>query len=356
MADESSAQEKTEEATQRRKTQARKKGTVARSADLTNAVVMVVLLAILPAIFASVGSAFLQVMKSSLSTIPMNVEHATLARFAASALTPAAIAIIPLIGAAMVVGLGANFAQVGFVLSTEVLNPNFEKLNPLNGFKRLLSRNSAFDAAKAALKAGLFGYVAWSVVAANMNDVANLSWGSPVGALSKIATLSHTVFLRVAIVWLIIATADVIFQRRRVAMQLRMSKTEVKQEMRELEQSPELKAAIAMRRRRIRRRRLAEAVRNAHVVVTNPTHYAVALVYDKTKMHAPQVVAKGQDLLALKIREIAKQHRVPIVPHPPLARQLYKKCEVGDFVPRELFQAVAEVLAYVYRMINKVRV
>jgi len=141
MADEASAQEKTEEATARRKTQARKKGTVARSADLTNAIVMVVLLALLPAIFAGIGNAFLQSMRASLSSLPTNVDSSTLARYAASALTPAVIAVIPLIGAALIVGLGANFAQVGFVLSPEVLNPNFDKINPLNGFKRLLSRN-----------------------------------------------------------------------------------------------------------------------------------------------------------------------------------------------------------------------
>lgn len=353
---EESAQEKTEEATGRHKTQARKKGTVARSTDLTNAIVMVVLIALLPAIFGNIGNAFLQSVRASLGALPGDVEFSTIARFAVSALAPAAAALVPLIGAAMLIGVGANFAQVGFVLSPEVLNPNFNKINPLNGFKRLLSRNSAFEALKAATKTALFGYIAWSVVRGDMNDVANLSWGSPMGALGKIASLSHTVFLRVAVVWLVIAVIDFMVQKRRVAKQLRMTKTEIKQEMREMEQSPELKAVIAMRRRRLSRMRLAEAVRNAHVVVTNPTHFAVALVYDKKTMHAPQVVAKGQDLIAMKIREIAKEGKVPIVPHPPLARQLYKKCEVGDFVPRELFQAVAEVLAYVYRMIQKVRV
>ena len=230
------------------------------------------------------------------------------------------------------------------------------KINPLNGFKKLLSRNSVFEAIKATSKTALFGYIAWSVVSSNMNDVANLSWGSPMGSLGRIASLAHTVFLRVAMVWLVIAAIDFMYQRRRVAKDLRMTKTEIKQEMKEMEQSPELKAAIAMRRRRLMRMRMAEAVRNAQVIVTNPTHFAVALAYDKDMMHAPQVVAKGQDLLALKIRELAKEHKIPIVPHPPLARQLYKKCEVGDFVPRELFQAVAEVLAFVYKTLKNVKI
>jgi flagellar biosynthetic protein FlhB len=134
-----------------------------------------------------------------------------------------------------------------------------------------------------------------------------------------------------------------------------MTKQEVKQEYKEMEQSAELKGAIAQRRRRLSKMRMAEAVRNADVIVTNPTHFSVALKYDTKKMHAPMVVAKGADVLAFRIREIAKENRVPIVPHPPLARQLYKKCEIGDYVPRELFQAVAEVLAYVYRTIKKIK-
>jgi flagellar biosynthetic protein FlhB len=353
---EDSGQERTEEATGRRKTQARKKGTVARSPELTNAVVMVILIALLPTIIGNMGSAFMNGLRSSLNGMPRDLDVGTISRYVWGAVVPAVIAVAPLIGVAMIVGVGANFAQVGFVLSAEPLNPNLNKLNPLNGFKRIVSRNGVFEALKASAKTALFGYVAWSVVKGNLDQVANLSWGSPMGALAKIASLAHTLFLRVAMVWLVLAAADYMYQRKRVSKELRMTKQEVKQEMREMEQAPELKAAIAMRRRRLSRMRLAEAIRQANVIVTNPTHYAVALSYDKDKMHAPQVVAKGQDLLAQRIRELAKEHRIPVVPHPPLARQLYKKCEVGDFIPRDLFQAVAEVLAFVYKTINKVRV
>jgi flagellar biosynthetic protein FlhB len=353
---EDSAQERTEEATGRRKQQARKKGTVARSVDLTNALVMAILVALLPAIFANMGAAFLQGFRNGMAGMPTETSYGTMNRYIWSALTPPLIALIPLMGVAMIIGVAANFGQVGFVLSPEVLNPSLNKINPLSGFKRLLSRDSVFEALKATAKTALFGYIAWGVIDSNMSQIANLSWGTPMGALEKIGSLAHAVFMRVALVWLVMAAVDYFYQRKRVAKQLRMTKEEVKQEYKEMEQSPELKAAMAMRRRRLSRTRMAEAVRSADVIVTNPTHFSVALKYDREKMVAPQVVAKGQDLLALKMREVAKEHRVPIVPHPPLARQLYKKCEVGDSVPRELFQAVAEVLAYVYKTIKRVKV
>jgi flagellar biosynthetic protein FlhB len=353
---EDSSQERTEEATGRRKQQARKKGTVARSPDLTNALVMVILVALMPAIFTNIGQAFLQGFRNGMAELPNETTYGTMNRYIWSALTPPLIAMIPLIGLAMIIGVAANFGQVGFVLSPEVLNPSLGKINPLNGFKRLLSRDSVFEAIKATAKTALFGYIAWGVIDSNMSQIANLSWGSPMGALGRIGSLAHAVFMRVAIVWLILAAVDYFYQRKRVAKQLRMTKEEIKQEYKEMEQSPELKAAMAMRRRRLSRMRMTEAVRSANVIITNPTHFAVALKYDREKMHAPQVVAKGQDLLAMRIRELAKEYRVPIVPHPPLARQLYKKCEIGDFVPKDLFQAVAEVLAYVYKTIKGVKV
>jgi flagellar biosynthetic protein FlhB len=157
--------------------------------------------------------------------------------------------------------------------------------------------------------------------------------------------------LRIAATWLVVAGIDYFFQRKQVDRQLRMSKEEVRQEMKDAETSPELKMAQA-RRRRMNRGRMMEAVKTADAIITNPTHYSVAVKYKPGKDHAPMVVAKGLDLLALKIREIAKEHHIPIVPNPPLARALYKECELGDYVPRELFQGVAEVLAYVYKTIG----
>lgn len=240
------------------------------------------------------------------------------------------------------------------MLTTENLKPSLAKINPLAGLKRLFSAQAGMEGAKAIFKTGLFSWVAYQVIQSNWDRLIELSWVSTSGSLSIIGEIIRTIMMRVGMLWLGLAAVDYLFQRKQIDKQLRMTKDEVKQEFKQNEQSPELRGAMAAKRRKLLRGRMAQAVKTADVIITNPTHFAVAIQYDRTKMHAPQVVAKGQDVLAAKIREMAKDSRVPIVPNPPLARQLYKKCEVGDFVPRELFQAVAEVLAYVYGTLKKV--
>jgi flagellar biosynthesis protein FlhB len=196
--------------------------------------------------------------------------------------------------------------------------------------------------------------VAYSVVAANWTQLMALAWLPPLAAMAVVGEIMRTMAIRVALIWLALAAIDYFYQRKRLDKELRMTKEEVKQEMKEMEQSPELKRAIAIRRRKLSRR-MMQAVKSASVIVTNPTHYSVAIVYEAGKAHAPQIVAKGSDHLAFRIREIATENDVPIVPNPPLARALYKHCEVGDFIPREYFQPVAEVLAYVYRTVKRIR-
>lgn len=355
MAEQSTAQERTEEATPRKRMQARRKGTVAKSHDLTSAVVVTAMLIALPAVIGNLGSAFMRSVQSGLGSIPNGVESSEISRYTWNVLQGPLIAFLPALAVALVAGLAVNFAQVGFVLSPETLSPNLNKINPFTGFKRLLSARAGMEGAKAALKAGLFAYLAYITIQAHWDDLTSLAWGSTGATFSVIGTILHQMFLRIVIAWLALAALDYFFQRKQVDKQLRMTKQELKQEMREMEQAPELKGAMARKRRALARGRMMEAVKKADVVVTNPTHFSVAIKYDAGKMHAPQVVAKGQDLIALKIREVAGEHRVPIVPNPPLARQLYKQCEIGDFVPRDLFQAVAEVLAYVYRTFGGLR-
>jgi len=239
------------------------------------------------------------------------------------------------------------------VLSAETMTPNFNKLNPITGMKRLFSANAGVEGIKATLKSALFAYLAWTAIQANWDDLMTLGFKHTGAVFVVIGTILHQMSLKVAIAWLILSALDYAYQRKQIDKQLRMTKQEIKQEMREMEQSPEMKGQMARRRRALSRGRMMEAVKTADVIITNPTHFSIAISYEAGKMHAPKVVAKGQDLVALKIREIAKEHRVPIVPNAPLARQLYKKCEVEDFVPREMFQAVAEVLAYVYRTMGR---
>ncbi|HVL40421.1 MAG TPA: flagellar biosynthesis protein FlhB [Fimbriimonadaceae bacterium] len=349
------AQERTEEATPKRRQDARRKGTVAKSVDLNGAVVLMALLVATPYVIGRLSSSFGQSLTLGFRNMPGEMNLQALGGYTWTLLEPCLTPFGMLLAVALVTGVMCNFAQVGFVLSAETLNPNLNKINPINGLKRLFSLSSQVEGLKATVKCFLFMYLAWTSVQSHWPDLVGLAWKHPLYAVSSVGMLVHSIFLRVGIAWLALALLDYLYQRKRVSKELRMTKEELKQEMKESEQSPELKGAMARRRRKLAKGRMMDAVRKADVIVTNPTHFAVAIQYEHGKMPSPIVVAKGADYLALKIREVGAQHRVPIVPNPPLARALYKQCEVGDAVPRELFQPVAEVLAYVYSTLRKIR-
>lgn len=334
---------------------ARRKGTVAKSVDLNGAVVLLALLLTMPFVVSRMGAGFAQSMSIGFRSVPQDVTLQNLGAHVWMLVQPALMPLLVLMAVAMATGLVCNFAQVGFVLSAESLSPKLEKINPMAGLKRLFSMSAQFDGLKAAFKCFLFIYLAWSSVQAQWPELVGLAWKHPLGALATVGGLLTSIFWKVGIAWLFLAAIDYFYQRRRVNKQLMMTKQELKQEMKESEQSPELKSAMAQRRRRLAKGRMMDAVPKADVIITNPTHFSIAVQYEHGKMHAPIVVAKGQDYLALKIREVAAEHRIPIIPNPPLARALYKQCEIGDAVPRELFQAVAEVLAHVYRTLNRLR-
>jgi len=350
------AQERTEEATPKRRLDARRKGTVTRSADLTGAIVLLALIIVFPAALSALGSGLMKSVTTAFHIAPKELSVQTLGPYCLAVAQPAATGLAYIMATCFVVGLAANFAQVGFVFSGETLIPSFSKINPANGFKRLFSVSAIFEGLKAGAKASLFMYVGWTAIQGNWPEIVRLGAMPPAMSLLAVGSILKSIALRIALVWLALAGLDYFFQRKQVAKRLRMTKEEIKREMKEAETSPELKMAQAMRRRKLAKGRMMQAVRDADVVVTNPTHYAVAIKYEPNKVHAPVVVAKGADFLAAKIREVALDGKVPIIPNPPLARALYQKCEIGDFVPRELFQAVAEVLAYVYRTLKKVRV
>ena len=355
MADEASSQEKTEEATPRKREEARKKGTVAKSTEINGAAVMLALAILMPSVVAYTGQNYIEAIRNGLSHLPHDLHPGSMGRYFIGIVEPAVIIMAPIMGTIMVVSLFTNFTQVGFKLSPEAMKPSFEKLNIMKGFQRLLSMKSAVEAVKTVVKTGLFGYIAWNVIWSHRDELQGLPWLPPVGAISIVGGMIWQILLRIGIAWMVVAALDYFFQRKQIDKQLRMTKDELKREMKEQETSPELKAAIHQRRRQLSKSRVNEQVPTADAVITNPTHYAVAIKYERNKHHAPIVVAKGADFLAQKIREIAKENRVPIVPNPPLARSLYKKCEVGDYVPKELYQKVAEVLAYVYKTLKRVK-
>ena len=349
-----SASERTEEATDKRKREARLKGTVARSADLTNASVMIAMLMVMPVALSKLGEGSIQVIKESLGTLRTDGSLLAISNAFYKAASPMIAGLVLLVGSVLAVSLIANIAQVGLVFSPEAMVPNFNKLNPAEGFKRLVSGRAVFEVSKATIKLVLFAFLAWGVVAASWPAFGNLAFLSTYGALQYAGGALHTAATRIIIVWTVLAATDYFYQRQQISKGLKMTKDEIKREFKEADGNPETKAARASRRNKMRKGRIADAVKNASVVITNPTHYAIALEYSDASP-APIVVAKGKDFIAAKIREFASENGVPIVPNPPLARALYRECEVGDYVPGEMFQAVAEVLAYVYRTIGDTR-
>lgn len=348
-------QERTEEASPKRKADARKEGRVAKSQDLVGALVTIVLISALPGIMSTMGNGFLSAVRNNYATLPTDAAPGTLARSLTMALQPALPGIGLLLALTVTVSIFATFLQTNFNFSFKAITPSFQKIDPFQGAKRLFSPQQAMQGVKAFLKFLLFGMVAYRAILDNWQAFSNLSELPSGAALVMVGNTLRGVAMKIAGVWFVLAALDYIFQRKQMDKQLKMTKDEVKREMKDSDGSPEIKAARMQRRRKLMKQRVRDAVKSADVIVTNPTHYAVALKYDPEKSHAPIVVAKGVDHLAARIREFAKEDRVPVIPNPRLARALYKQCEVGDPIPRDLFAAVAELLAYVYQVLKPKR-
>jgi flagellar biosynthetic protein FlhB len=345
---EETAGERTEDATPKRRRDARKKGTVARTPDLSASVSFLAFVLLFPAIGLPLVLALMTYTRTAFGsagtgTLSINDLLTHLVR----ELIPVGWAMLPLLFVGVVIGLVINFLQVGFAPSIEVLQPQLSRIDPLQGSKRLLSSRAVVEAVKASLKTFLIGYIAFVTIRDRADVIQGIGTLETVAAISVVGGLITSIMVRVGVVWFVIAIMDYIFQKHQVEKQLKMSKEEVKREMKESEQGPEIRMALARRRAQLARQRMMSAVKTADAIVTNPTHFAIALKYDNDKMSAPQVVAKGQDLMAQRIRQEAEIWRVPIVQNPPLAKSLYKLCEVGDMVPEKLYAAVAEVIAFV---------
>ena len=345
------ADNKTEKATPKRREEARKKGQVARSHDLSGAAVLLFGIAALaitgPATFSKLGD----VMRQGLSQSGQGPHLATrdgLSSLAMWAFTSVATTVAPVALAAVTGGLLANFAQNRPRLSSAAIKPQWGKLNPKNGFKRLFGTQALFETGKSIVKMSVVALAAFVAVWGRKSELASLS-GQPPGAIvHAMATTALQLALYVAGAFMLVAIVDYMWQRYQFEKNLRMSKDEVKQESRQQDVAPEVRSAIRRRQYAQARKRMIADVATADVVVTNPTHFAIALRYDGSTP-APEVVAKGADLVAKTIRSAADEHGVPIISNPPLARALFREVDLGRQIPDEFFQAVAEVLAFVYR-------
>ncbi len=350
MADDS-FQERTEKATPKRREQARERGQVAKSPDLNAAVVICLGFTALFALGPMVVGRVMDTMSYTMANAPTiassdSTFYTVFGRYLSSFM----LTVIPVFLAMIVIGVSVNVLQVGFKISTKSLEPNFEKLNVISGLKKLFSMKSAVQLVRDPLKLLLVAVVAYFVLRSEFDGFFTLADMSPAQLGATIGRLVVTTALKIGVAILVIAIIDFLYQRYEFEKSIRMSKQEIKDEMKNTEGSPQTKSRIRQIQRAASRRRMMSAVPTADVVVTNPTEVAVALKYDAQAMQAPVVVAKGQRLVAQKIKEIARKHGIPIVEDKPLARALLKMCEVGQMVPASLYRAVAEVLAHIYRV------
>jgi flagellar biosynthetic protein FlhB len=273
----------------------------------------------------------------------------------ARALEQVGKSLVPMFAGAILIVVAVNLAQVGLFFNLKRLQPNLAALNPFKGVGKMFAGQSWVQLVFNLFKLILVGWVAYSAISGRIGEIA-MAQGLEFTQIFHLgASLVYSIGMRIGIVLLILAILDYAYQKFRIERELRMTKQEVKEEMRRMEGDPKIK----QRRRQIALQatvqRLKKDVPTADVVVTNPTHFAVALKYDKDQMHAPRVVAKGQDYIAMRIREIAVEHGVPILERPPLARSLYRMVEVGQEIPEQFYATVAEILAYVYELTGKSR-
>ncbi|HZO91196.1 MAG TPA: flagellar biosynthesis protein FlhB [Chthonomonadaceae bacterium] len=344
-------EDRTETATPRRRSEARKKGQVAKSSDLSSIVVLLGLLIALHSLGGGISLGIKNYVEGSFNHLDdTRISIALVMQHGAVMFLVLIRAVGPLAAIAILLGLIVNMAQTGPIWSTTALQPDFNRLNPLTGAQRFVSSAALVNLAKSLYKIGIIGYIAYVTLRSSYPQLLLMTRLDVPQALGLVGDVAYRMALRITVAMLVLAALDYFYQRYAFEKSLRMTKDEVKQEFKSVEGNPQIKQRIRARQRQMARKRMMSEVPSADVVVTNPTHFAVALKYEAEKMTAPVVVAKGQDRLALKIRELAQQNDVPIMENPPLARALYKQCDLGREIPADLYAAVAEVLAFVYQI------
>ncbi|SNB47045.1 flagellar biosynthesis protein FlhB [Geobacter sp. DSM 9736] len=346
---------KTEQPTARRLDEAKKKGNIPRSAEMTTTITLFTAIVTL---YSSGGFMF-STLKNMSRDILSNIGTYEVTSAGAYSLMLKQFLILlivlgPFVLIVMLAGIVSSISQGGLIFSTEKLAFDLTKLNPLNGMKKLLNKESAFQVLKSFVKIAIVGYVAYRILQQEVNDVIYLVERDIQGIVEFVSHLSYKIVLHTCGVMLILAVVDLAFVRWRFIENLKMTKQEVKDEHRHAEGDPQVKGKIKQMQFEQARRRMSKIIPTADVVITNPTHYAIALKYDRETMAAPVVIAKGIDFLAQKIKEMAREHKVMLVENRPLARELYATVKEGEPIPESLYAAVAEVLAYVYSIRGKV--
>ena len=349
--------EKTEEPTTKKLDDARKDGQVAQSKEIANAFGLLALFLIIRYLIGYIGASLTGFLTDVYNRIPEFTKLPdgylpvlTLRKLFFDMIVRIIMIVGPIMAIAFVVATLCSVFQVKWMVTTKPLQPKFNKLDPIKGFKKILSLNSLVELLKSIVKIALIGYVAYAYLVGRAEEIFLLY---DLGINQCISLLGEVVVdlgIRISAVYMLVAFADLAYQKRKHKKDLMMTKQEVKDEYKNQEGDPQVKGQQKRRMAQASQRRMMQQLPEADVVITNPTHYAVAIKYDQETYDAPIVLAKGADFLALKIKELAREHMVEIVENKPLARMLYTNVEVGEMVPPELYQAVAEVLAMVYHM------
>ncbi|WP_282034533.1 flagellar biosynthesis protein FlhB [Metabacillus indicus] len=346
--------EKTEKATPRKREDVRKKGQVAKSADVNTAIGLLTVFLAFLFIGPFMMKQLLALMKSSLQeTLLLQLSEKNVHELMMQIAVQSAYMGGPIMGVALIAGIAGNYLQVGFLFSTEAVQMKLEKINPIQGFKRIYSLRAVVELLKSILKISFVGAVTFSVIWFQMDGILSLSKLSVEKAFLFVSKLAFQMGLFASIALLFLSLLDYFYQKYDFEKNIRMSKQDLKDEFKKSEGDPLIKSRIKQKQREMATRRMMQDVPGADVVITNPTHYAIALKYDEDKMDAPFVVAKGVDFVAQKIKETAKTNNVTMIENRPLARALYDQVDIGRAVPEEFFKAIAEILAYVYQLKNK---
>lgn len=346
-----SFQEKTEQPTHKRLEDARKKGQVAKSMEINSAMILLTGLVILTLFGGMMLARMLTAQRFIFSQVgQIQITPDLIPGYLLSGARTMVVVLLPIMLPIVLVGIAVNLLQFGFVFSLYSIQPKLDKLSPIQGLKRLFSRRSLIELIKNVLKILIVGWVGYITVAGMADEMVPLM-DQGIGSIYLwCCKAAATVGFRTVLVILILALLDLVYQRWEHTQQMKMTKQEVKDEHRQAEGDPKVKSKIRSIQFKTALQRMMKKVPTADVVITNPTEVAVALSYDAETMQAPTLVAKGKRLIAQRIREIAIEHDIPIMENPPLARDLYKAVEVGQEIPGNFYQAVAEILAYVYRL------
>lgn len=353
MAEETSTGERTENATSKRRSDFRQKGQVAQSKEVQTAAILTILLLFwlfyMPHFLSEFTTLLASIFQTSSEVV---VTPSKIIELFSFLLQNLGLLLAPLFFLVVIIGFFSTFFQIGWLFTSKPIQPDIAKLNPISGFGRLFSKKSIVELIKSIFKVSLIAFVAYSTIVDNFEQALILVDTSILSALKFLGITAALILAKVCAVLILLAFIDFAFVRYEMEEKMKMTKQEVKEEFKETEGDPLVKSQIRSIQRQMAQRRMMAEVPEADVVITNPTHISVAVRYDSKEMDAPIVIAKGAGIIAMNIREIARENSVPIVENPPVARLLHT-IELGAAIPEELFKAVAEILAHVYSLKGK---